>query len=462
MSLKTEKDLPATSIETWKRALGAVNANNTGYAIALLQSLLKAEPAFLEGRRRLRVLEVQKFKTQSGLSKQMVGVKTGPTLLKAGSTLKKNPAEAMVLAEEALEDDPYSNKGNEILAQAAEALHLPEIAALAYETMCEGNPNNKEPFRTLAELYTKQEEWSKASHAYERLLQIDPRDGDAISAQKNMTAKIASLAGNWEKGQDFRASLKDSAGSSQLEQANKVVKSDEAIRIQIKLLSEKVTAEPANLNWPKQIAALYAQIEELPSAIDWYKYAFATGGKIDNALERTISELELKKLDQEIESYRTAAETDPAQYKEYYDSLLLQRKQVALETAQQRVAQNPTEAQLHYDLGKAHVEMGHYKEALQPLQQGLKGPAVRLEAMNLMGICYWRRQMLDLAEKRFAEAAAEIPGMTEVKKEILYNLGCVLDESGKKEEAVNRFKEIYEMDMGFKDVAARVESSYGG
>ena len=50
----------------------------------------------------------------------------------------------------------------------------------------------------------------------------------------------------------------------------------------------------------------------------------------------------------------------------------------------------------------------------------------------------------------------------EEKKELIYNLGCVLDQMGRKEEAVEQFKLIYEVDIGYKDVAARVDAYYAG
>jgi len=38
----------------------------------------------------------------------------------------------------------------------------------------------------------------------------------------------------------------------------------------------------------------------------------------------------------------------------------------------------------------------------------------------------------------------------------------MLENMGKKEEAIEQFKIIYEMDMGYKDVAAKVDAFYGG
>jgi tetratricopeptide (TPR) repeat protein len=81
--------------------------------------------------------------------------------------------------------------------------------------------------------------------------------------------------------------------------------------------------------------------------------------------------------------------------------------------------------------------------------------------MNMLGKAFWKRNMKDFAQKQFAEAASELIPMDALKKELIYNLGCILEESGKKDEALAEFKKIYEVDYQYRDVAQRVESSYG-
>jgi len=68
--------------------------------------------------------------------------------------------------------------------------------------------------------------------------------------------------------------------------------------------------------------------------------------------------------------------------------------------------------------------------------------------------------MLDLAAKQLEEAAREILSMDPMKKEITYNLGLVHEEMGDAGKSIACMKQIYEVDYGYRDVAARVESSY--
>ena len=48
----------------------------------------------------------------------------------------------------------------------------------------------------------------------------------------------------------------------------------------------------------------------------------------------------------------------------------------------------------------------------------------------------------------------------EEKKELIYLLGCILEKMAKTEEAMDQFKQIYESDISYKDVAAKVDAYY--
>ncbi len=132
-----------------------------------------------------------------------------------------------------------------------------------------------------------------------------------------------------------------------------------------------------------------------------------------------------------------------------------------LEQAEARVRAHPNDGEYHFQLGEALFRVGQYKRSLTELQMGLKQPSVRYQALNLMGLCFLRQGMLDLAVKRFTDAQSELPGLDDdLKKEITYNLGTALEANQEQGKALEEFKKIYEVDMGYRDVATRVEASY--
>ena len=68
--------------------------------------------------------------------------------------------------------------------------------------------------------------------------------------------------------------------------------------------------------------------------------------------------------------------------------------------------------------------------------------------------------MNDLAARTLQNAIKEKVVFDDEKKELIYALGCVLEKMGKAEEAIEQFKLIYESDIGYKDVAAKVDAYY--
>jgi tetratricopeptide (TPR) repeat protein len=456
MPIKTDTELPPQQRELAAKARSAIEAKNYDYAIALLQGILKTEPAYLIGRQLLRAAAIRKSKTVTGFAKQGNNTKASMLAMKASGLAKKNPTEALMVAEEILLLDPYNSKANEISAEAAHALDLPEVEALCYETLAEGKPDDKHILHLLAHAYQKLGKLEKVQSTFERVLKIDPRDGEALSGLKNTTATQASKSGGWETAGNYRDVIKDKDMAASLEQKGKVVRSGEALDALIQENYQKHQADPQNPAHAKTIAELYTQKEDLGNAIQWYQYAYDLGGGADSALEKMISDLKVKQLDRQIAEQGGEASADPALVEELHK----QKNTMKLEATKQRVAKYPNDNQFRYELGEALVNAGMYKEALPELQLGAKQPSVRLQALNLIGMCHWRRGMKDMAVKAFQSAKAEIPSMDNNKKDITYNLGKVLIELGRKAEGIEQMKEIYEIDMGYKDVNDIVEQSY--
>ena len=72
MAVKTEKELNETQRGHWLKAVAAIELRNFGYAISLLQAILKQEPEFLTGRQLLRRTEVTPVQTFVGNGKPFV------------------------------------------------------------------------------------------------------------------------------------------------------------------------------------------------------------------------------------------------------------------------------------------------------------------------------------------------------------------------------------------------------
>jgi tetratricopeptide (TPR) repeat protein len=113
-------------------------------------------------------------------------------------------------------------------------------------------------------------------------------------------------------------------------------------------------------------------------------------------------------------------------------------------------------------MGQLFFQTGKISEAIQEFQKAQQNPNKRLAAMSLLAQCFARRKMFDLAARTLQNAIKEKLIFDDEKKDLVYNLGCVLESMGKKEEAIEQLKLIYEIDIGYKDVAAKVDAFYSG
>jgi Flp pilus assembly protein TadD len=138
----------------------------------------------------------------------------------------------------------------------------------------------------------------------------------------------------------------------------------------------------------------------------------------------------------------------------------INRAQIRIIHAQKRVARDPTDLQLRFELGENLFNAERFRDAVPELQRARQNPHFRLKAMNLLGCCYGELGMLDLATKQLEEASQEISSMDAMKKDIVYNLGIIYERMNEAEKSVACMKQIYEVDYGYRDVACRVESSY--
>jgi tetratricopeptide (TPR) repeat protein len=464
MAVKTEKELSEGLHALWLKAVAAIELRNFDYAISLLQEILKQEPEFLTGRQLLRRAEVTKTKSTK---KSFFKISTAPIgVMKAQREIKKDPKRAVELLEEVLEAEPYNRQANLFLKEAALAAGWPEIGVFALRTLLETNPRDVKVLQQLGRLYHEIGDHENEVEAYNQITAINPLDPQALRLGKDASARASMKRGGWTQAESYRDLIKNKEEAISLEQQNRIRLTGEALDQQIAETYARHQAEPENLDVARRLGALNEQKDDLESAIRWYQYAadLTKGGDI--ALLRKISDLKVKCLEREIaahEEFLATRNSGDERFAEKTEQLLaakIKRAEILIADAQERVARNPTDLQLRFELGENLFTAGRLREAVPELQRARQNPHARLKAMNLLGCCYADLGMFDLAMKQLEEGSQEISSMDAMKKEIVYNLGLVYERMGDTEKSLGCMKQIYEVDYGYRDVAHRVESSY--
>ncbi len=464
MAVKNERDLSDQQRGYWLKAVAAIELRNFGYAIELLQNLLKQVPEFLTGRQMLRRAEVTRAKTEK---KGFFNISTAPlAVMKAQRELKKDPVKTIEQVEKILEMGPYNLQANMLLKDAAVAAKFPEVAVFALETLLENDPRDLKVLHELGRLYHQYDQSDKAVEIYNRITEINPVDLEASKLGKDAAAHASMKQGGWNEAESYRDLIKDKEVAVSLEQQSRIQLTGESLEQQINETYARHEAEPQNIDLAKRLGVLHDQKEDLDGAIAWYQYAVDLTNRSDPGLVRKVTDLKMKKLQRQIredEQYLAQHGSGAELFAEKTAELEAAKRQCAeilIDDARKRLDRNPTDLQLRYELGEHLTNAGQFRDALPELQRARQNPNARLKAMNLLGRCYRELGMLDLAAKQLHDAAREMTVMDVVKKEIVYNLGLVYEQMGDLGKYIEAMKQIYETDYGYRDVAARVESSY--
>ncbi len=110
----------------------------------------------------------------------------------------------------------------------------------------------------------------------------------------------------------------------------------------------------------------------------------------------------------------------------------------------------------HFNLGIAYKEMGLVDEAIGEFQLASKDPARAVECCSMLGLCFLEKGMPQLAVKWYRKGleAGDIEEMETVG--LLYDLGCVYQDTGETDLAYRTFLEVYGLNTNYRDVVHRV------
>jgi len=441
----------------WKKVLISAERKNWDYVIDQLMPIVTANVGFIDGRKLLRSAESEASGGSGGkkFSFGLGGFKPSS---------KKEPAEQIAdMEENVFRKDPFNLNANEQLYEIAMKMHFPELAAFALETIRAGHPENTKHMHKLAQHYMAHEQPELASEVYRLIVKVNPRDMEAMKGEKDSAARTSILRQGW--GSDnFRNAMKDGGEAAKLEMLNRQGMTQEQMEQFLAETIEQYNADQANIMIVKRMSDLYEKLGQIENALMFYDYAL-TLNPGDVALQRKVEIIRDKVQDQQIEDFERDIESNPdapdiEEKRAQVAEIRRQRSSVVINEAKSRVDRNPTDKTLRYELGQAYFNAGMFTEAIPELQQAKSNPNMRIKAILLLGRCFERKNMNDLAKTSLLEASKELLIMDAIKKEVLYELANVLEKMADKPGSLDALKEIYNADYGYKDVAKRVESSY--
>lgn len=450
----------------YEKAQGCLERGQFDYAIDMFQSVLVTEPGFLQARRALRATEFKKMGSKSSMGKffgSMVGSAAGsPALAKAAAIMNKNPEGAMAAIEKAIAGAPGVAGAHRLLAQAAEQGGYLDTATFAMATARDLSPDDIDTLLELGRLYQVIKDGKKATECYERVLALKPGHAEAVRGLKDASAVETMTTNKWDEAQTYRDLIKDTHEAVTLEQESRRMRDDATIANLLNETYKRIQAEPDNFVYYGKMAELYLESEDFDNAIKWLEYAYHKSAGADVGIEKALNRTKNKRLDSQMEKVENQIKEKPedAALKQQLEELALQKKKLQVEQQEMLVRRYPNDLDAHFELGAIYFKEGRWDDALKEFQFSANSPKLKVLSTHYMGRCLVSKKMFDLAIPRFKAALGASVVMDGTKKEILYDLGMTYEIMGKGEEAIEHFKQIYEVDIGFRDVSHKIEEHY--
>jgi tetratricopeptide (TPR) repeat protein len=208
--------------------------------------------------------------------------------------------------------------------------------------------------------------------------------------------------------------------------------------------------ESGNLNHIRDAIQAHRELGNHAAALEWLHKARAiSAGAADPALERMEFELGEAGLESRIN-----AGGDPT------GALAAELAAFRLAGAKAMIERYPNDHDARYRLGALQYEADEFDAAIAQFQTAQRGPKVRLQALAGLGACFQAKGLFDLAIVQYEAARAEISTMDDTKKHLIYQLARCHELIGNAGKAIAEFKLIYAADIGYADVATKINDYY--
>ena len=437
--------------QLWEKGHDTLEKKNYDYAMVLLAEALEKEPAFFDCRMHLRAAQIKKHENAGRIAKMAAAAGNAHHMAQAKLALKrKNYFSALAHAEKILCADPDSSVGHRVIVDAAKALDLPQTMISSLQMLKKANPKENEITQELVKALEMLGDWDQAEQVMLKLAQMNPEDPFLQQAYKDTAAKAAIYRGNFEKKAIGQGAGDDDEGSGDDSKADYT--SEDVLEKKIYGMEERLQDEPENYKLAVDIAKLYVERHDFDRAFEYFDWVQENNSLIDSSIDHAFADAHEAQFDYDIKQY---PEGSPERV-----GLEAERDTFMLENCRERADRYPTMLEIRFELGERLFRAGDVNEAIQTFQRTQNSPSHKHRSLCYLGQCFMQRGMYDMALSQFEKAMEGKSTFDDEKKELVYFIASVYEKQGRHEQAEAYYKSIYEMDIGYRDVAEKVEGGY--
>ncbi len=329
----------------------------------------------------------------------------------------------------------------------------------------------KDLFVKLMNAMAKVGAFELAVKAGEEACKLDPADGPLGSEVRNMAAKATMSRGGFDKaGQQggFMANVRNLDKQKQLEDAEKIVKTEDTVERLLKTAEEDYGRRPDD---PSAVTVYVKRLLERGTPADENR-AIEVSLKAFETLKQfryrqTVGEIRIRQGRRKATDLKKQLEANPGDgvLKGNYEKAMNELVDLELEEFKLCAEAYPTDQRFKFEVGRRYLHKGMYEDAIACFQESQNDAKFRSLSLNYLAQSFLKIEYLDESIETFRRAMEQRDLPNDQMMELKYGLMSALLTKAEKdrdlasaEEADKLASSIAVVQINYKDIRARRES----
>lgn len=359
-----------------------------------------------------------------------------------------------------------------VAATEAEEADLTEVAFWIGGLVIEANRSSKKPSKSTylraRDLFAGIQAYDKAVEACALAVHMDSENASLIRELRDLQAEATIHQSKLDEEGDFKKSIKDADKQNALAEDDSIAVSGDRLHQQIARLRKEYEDSPEDtVRLGKLIRALL-QTEETQfenEAIKLLESTWESTGQYRFKMQ--IGDIKMKQFNRALRQLRKKLQDNPSnsELKEQLRSGAVKQVKFELKEFQERVKNYPTDMGLRFQLGRRHLSLHNYDDAIAAFQEAQSDPKHRGAALRFLGEAFAAKGWFDEAIDTFRRGIeSHERNDDKLALELRYDLMDALDQKSRKDESIEVAREASEIaseiaqrDINFKDIRKRID-----
>ena len=360
---------------------------------------------------------------------------------------------------DALRTNPWDVRVLRAMAEACQELHLNEIELRYLKNALDANPKDPEVNRHCAKSLARMGQSDMAIACWHRVEENKRNDLEAARAISNLTLEKTRAQAGFGDPDDLPA--KRAKQKEKLPEGETIREKEVGTQIQLtkrQQIETAISEDPTDVDDYLQLARLLFAENKAPEAeMALQRGLPASGGDI-----RIREALEDAQMLRSREELATAEQRAKSEDSEEATRLAADRRDEVLkreiEIYDSRVQRYPDEPRFQFQLGTRLKRTGKFEMAVESLRIAADDPRCKAAAQLELGECLQHLKDYAAAIQAYRAAVDSADNShLNVKKLGLYRAGVLATGLRDTENAKKYLSELLELDVGYKDVKARLD-----